>query len=269
MNQQPAGSTQPHAERFKDKVVLCVGAARGMGRDAAERFAGEGAKLAMADINPAVHEELAKLSPSSGIALEVDVRSAQACEKLVATTVEKLGGLDVLAFFSGVLQQPAEVADLEEREWDRVLDVNLKGAFLTMRAAARVMREQRRGRIVAIASDWGRTGIGLFSAYCVSKAGLIVLAQSMAEELAPCGVTVNTVSPSLIQTEMHDEAMREEAALRGMTFEQMCEQEWAKVPMKRAGQPEDISHAVMFLASDEAKYVTGASLDVTGGLMRR
>jgi NAD(P)-dependent dehydrogenase (short-subunit alcohol dehydrogenase family) len=269
MNQQLCRANRSRPARFEGQVVLCVGAARGMGRDASERFAREGAALVMADVNPAVHEELAQISPCAGIAVEADVRSAQACEDLVARTVDELGRLDVLAFFSGVLQQPAEVADLEESEWDRVLEVNLKGAFLTMRSVARVMRRQRRGRIVAIASDWGRTGMGLFSAYCASKAGLIVLAQSMADELASCGVTVNTVSPSLIKTAMHDEAMREEGALRGMSFEEMRDLEWGKIPMKRAGDPEDVSHAVLFLASDEAKYITGASLDVTGGLMRR
>jgi NAD(P)-dependent dehydrogenase (short-subunit alcohol dehydrogenase family) len=269
MSVQTQTSTAARAPRFEDKVVLCVGAARGMGRHAAERFAREGAAVAMADVNPAVHDEFAAIAPAAGIAVQADVRSADACDDLVARTVAELGGLDVLAFFSGVLQQPADVIDLDESEWDRVLDINLKGAFLMMRAAGRVMRDQRRGRIVAIASDWGRTGVGLFSAYCASKAGVIVLAQSMAEELAPCGVTVNTVSPSLINSEMHDEAMHGEATLLGLTFEEVRDREWAKIPMKRAGDPEDISHAVLFLASDEAKYITGASLDVTGGLMRR
>jgi len=240
-----------------------------MGRDAAAHFAREGAAVVMADVNPMVHAEFDAIAPSAGMAVEADVRSAQACDELVARTVADVGGLDVLAFFSGVQQKAVPVTDLEESEWDRVLEVNLKGAFLMMRAAGRVMREQRSGRIVAIASDWGRTGVGLFSAYCASKGGLIVLAQSMADELGPCGVTVNTVSPSLIQTEMHDEALRGEAAALGVSFEEVCEMEWNKVPMKRPGDPEDISNAVLFLASDEAKYITGASLDVTGGLMRR
>jgi NAD(P)-dependent dehydrogenase (short-subunit alcohol dehydrogenase family) len=268
MNETPSRK-QDSASRFDNQVVVCVGAARGMGCDAAERFAQEGAILVMADINPAVHDALEAIAPHAGFAVELDVRSADACERLIKRTVEEYSSLDVLAFFSGVVQQADEVADLDETEWDRVLDVNLKGAFLMMRAAARIMRSQDRGRIVAIASDWGRTGVPLFAAYCASKAGLIVLTQSMAAELAPHGVTVNTVSPSLIRTEMHDEAMRGEALKRGISFEQVCAEEWAKVPMLRPGEPEDISHAVMFLASHEARYITGASLDVTGGLMRR
>jgi NAD(P)-dependent dehydrogenase (short-subunit alcohol dehydrogenase family) len=138
-----------------------------------------------------------------------------------------------------------------------------------MRSAARVMRQQRSGRIVAIGSDWGRSGVAHFGAYCASKAGLMILAQSVAHELAETGVTVNTVAPSVINTEMHHIAVRDEAAARGVTFEQQRDYEWGQIPMKRAGDPEDVARAVLFLASDDASYVTGASLDVTGGLMRR
>jgi NAD(P)-dependent dehydrogenase (short-subunit alcohol dehydrogenase family) len=270
MTASPAA--RPTGPRFPDQVVVCVGAATGMGRATAEAFAAEGARVVMADVNPAVHEAFATVAgddPARGFSVELDVRSADACDALVARTAETYGRVDTLAFFSGVLQQAREVADLESAEWNRVLDINLGGCFNVLRASARVMREQRHGRIVAIASDWGRVGIGLYSAYCVSKAGVIVLAQALADELGEAGVTVNTVSPGLINTAMHEQALREEAAERGLTFEAMRDQEWGKVPMKHAGEAEDIANAVLFLASEEARYITGSSIDVTGGLMRR
>lgn len=108
-----------------------------------------------------------------------------------------------------------------------------------------------------------------FGAYCASKAGVIALAQSLAHELAPVGITVNTVAPSLINTAMHETAIRDEAEARGVTFDEQRELEWSQVPMGRAGEPEDVASAVLYLASADAGYVTGASLDVTGGLMRR
>lgn len=243
-----------------------------MGRSSARLFAEEGAIIAMADVNPDVANAFTQIQSQcqcDGFTMVVDVQSADDCNRLIAETVARFGRIDVLAFFSGVAQHSAEVADLDEEEWDRVIDINLKGAFLVMRAAARVMREQRHGRIVAIASDWGRSGMPLFSAYCASKAGLIVLTQSLAAEVARSGVTANTIAPSLINTGMHEAALRDEAAHRGVAFESFRDAEWDKVPIGKAGEPEDVARAVLFLASDDARYITGASLDVGGGLMRR
>jgi NAD(P)-dependent dehydrogenase (short-subunit alcohol dehydrogenase family) len=243
-----------------------------MGRSTARLFAEEGATLVLADVNASVatvFDEIQARYKCDGFTMVVDVRSADDCHRLIAETINRFERIDVLAFFAGVVGQAVEVADLDEREWNRVIDVNLNGAFLVMRAAARAMRAQRHGRIVAIASDWGRTGMPLFGAYCASKAGLIVLTQSLAAEVARSGVTANTIAPSLINTGMHESALRDEAAQRGVSFESFRDAEWDKVPIGRAGEPEDVGRAVLFLASDDAKYITGASLDVGGGLMRR
>ena len=226
-----------------------------MGLCASELFAEEGAVVVMADVDPGVEDAFARLAERTGCAgsaVRCDVRSASDCDALVARAVAEHGRVDVLAFFAGVIQQPHELADLDEAEWDRVVDVNLKGCFLVMRAAARAMRDQGSGRIVAIASDWGRTGVAHFGAYCASKAGVIVLAQSLAHELAEQGITVNTISPSLINTTMHETALREEAVKRGVSFEEQRDLEWSQVPMKRAGDPADVARAVLFLASADA-----------------
>ena len=243
-----------------------------MGLSATELFAREGAIVVAADVDSAVEAAFAHIAEDTGcrgFAARCDVRRAEDCDAVIRDTLAAYERIDVLAFFAGVVQRPLELADLDESEWDRVIDVNLKGCFLMMRAAARAMRDQGSGRIVAIASDWGRTGVAHFGAYCASKAGLIVLAQSLAHELAERGVTVNTVAPSLINTSMHERALRDEAAARGVSYEEQRDLEWGQVPMKRAGVPADVARAVLYLASDDASYVTGASLDVTGGLMRR
>jgi NAD(P)-dependent dehydrogenase (short-subunit alcohol dehydrogenase family) len=168
-----------------------------------------------------------------------------------------------------VLQEPATVVDLEIDEWDRVMAVNLKGTFLMTKAVVPYMMEQRRGRIVTIASWYGHSGHAFFSAYCTSKAGVIVLTQCLAAELSDYGVTVNTICPGNINTSMHQEALRGEAAERGISEEEMRRIEWDKIPLRKAGDPEDIADAVGFLASDQAKYITGASLDVNGGVLFR
>jgi NAD(P)-dependent dehydrogenase (short-subunit alcohol dehydrogenase family) len=122
---------------------------------------------------------------------------------------------------------------------------------------------------VFIGSYYGRQGVAFFSAYCASKAGLINFSSSLALEVADANITVNSVSPGMINTTMHQSALQAEADKRGITFEQMRDTEWDKTPFKRAGEPEDIAHAVLFLASGDARYITGASLDVNGGVLTR
>jgi NAD(P)-dependent dehydrogenase (short-subunit alcohol dehydrogenase family) len=131
------------------------------------------------------------------------------------------------------------------------------------------MQKQHSGAIVLTASFWGRKGFAYYAAYCASKAGVISLTQTLSEEMAPYGVRVNSVAPGMINTQMHEKALREEAAERGLAFEEFRDSEWAKIPLGKAGEAEDISNAHLFLASDDAKYVTGASLDVNGGVQLR
>jgi NAD(P)-dependent dehydrogenase (short-subunit alcohol dehydrogenase family) len=259
-------------DRFEGKVAVLMGAATGMGQLAVQRFADEGATVVAADINPGVtaaFEQQDAPNAPRGFGAVTDITRYEDVKALIDRAAAEYGRIDVAIAFSGVVQEAAQVADLEEEEWDRVMSVNLKGHYFFSKAVAPRMRDQRSGRIVLISSFWGRKGFAYYAAYCASKAGVISLTHTLAEEMAPYGVTVNTVSPGMINTTMHEKALREEAAERGMSFEEFRDSEWSKIPLGKAGEPADIVAATMFLASDEASYITGASLDVNGGVLLR
>jgi NAD(P)-dependent dehydrogenase (short-subunit alcohol dehydrogenase family) len=260
------------ANRFDGKVVLLMGAGSGQGRVAGQLYAQEGATVVMADVSPAVEEAFQEISSGNGtrgFSAITDITNKDQVKELADRTVEEFGKIDAAVAFSGVVQDAGQITELPEEEWDRVLTINLKGHFFFAKAVAPHMQRQKSGRIVLIASFWGRKGYAYYAAYCASKAGVISLAQTLAEEMAPYDVTVNSVAPGMIETAMHQKALHEEAEKRGVSYEEFRDSEWAKIPLGKAGDPEDIVHAVMFLTSDEAKYITGASLDVNGGVQLR
>jgi NAD(P)-dependent dehydrogenase (short-subunit alcohol dehydrogenase family) len=258
--------------RFEGKVAVLMGAATGMGEVAVQRFADEGATVVAADINPAVTGALDQVTATNGargFGAVTDITRFEDVKALTERVADEYGRIDIAIAFSGVVQEAAQVPELDEAEWDRVMSVNLKGHFFFSKAVAPYMRDQRSGRIILISSFWGRKGFAYYAAYCASKAGVISLTHTLSEEMAPYDVTVNTVAPGMIMTTMHEKALREEAAERGMSYEEFRDSEWRKIPLGRAGEPADIVAAVMFLASDEASYITGASLDVNGGVLLR
>lgn len=259
--------------RLQGKNVLLIGGTKGIGRATAEKLAAEGANLLIGDIDPGVEKTARDLSAAfetvKVLSEIMNITSASDCERAVQRTVQELGSVDVMVIASGILNEPAEVADLPLQEWERVFAVNVTGPFLMGKAVAPVMKGQQRGRIVNIASFWGREGQAYFSAYCSSKAALLMLTQSQAAELAPYGITVNSVSPGMTNTEMHQRALVEEAEKRGQSLEDFRAQEYAHIPLGKSGDPVDIANAVLFLSTDEAKYITGTSIDVNGGVQRR
>jgi NAD(P)-dependent dehydrogenase (short-subunit alcohol dehydrogenase family) len=258
--------------QFDGRVALVMGAATGIGKVTSELFAREGANVVMADVNPEVLRAFTQLGRTDGVrgfAQVADISKLDDCQALADRVVDQLGRIDALVIVSGIIQDAAQVGELATQEWDRVMDVNLKGHFLMAKAVIPQMRRQRSGRIILVASFWGRKGFAYYAAYCASKAGVISLAQTLAEEMAQYDVTVNSVAPGNINTRMHQDALRDEAAKRGMSYEEFRDGEWAKIPLRKAGDPEDIAQSILFLASDQAKYITGASLDVNGGLLLR
>jgi len=250
---------------------MIVGAERGIGRTTAELFAKNGANLVLLDVNPKIDQVFSEIKnhypDSQGLALQTDIGNYKDCENAARVANEAFGRIDVLAITAGVLQDASLAKDLPIDEWDRIMRINLKGPFIISKAVTPYMIEQRSGSIITISSWWGRSGHGFFSAYCTSKAGLIVFTQSLAAELADYNIRVNTICPGNINTGMHQKALKDEAAKRGITFEELKTIEWGKIPLKKAGDPEDIGEAILFLASERAKYITGASLDVNGGVL--
>lgn len=241
---------------LEKRVAVVTGAAQGIGMAIASTFAIHGASLVIADLNlEAAQDAKAKLEAlgAKALAVRVDVRDPAQVQHMVETTVSELGSLDVLVNNAGITRD-ATLRKMTLDDWQLVIDVHLKGTFLGTQAAAAVMRQQKCGAIVNISSISGKVGFVGQTNYSAAKAGIIGLTKAAAKELAPHGVRINAVQPGLIRSAM-TEALRQD----------IWNQKVSEVPMGRAGEPEEVANAVLFLASDLASYITGAVLEVTGG----
>jgi 3-oxoacyl-[acyl-carrier protein] reductase len=239
------------------RSILVTGAADGIGRGIATCFANQGDRVALLDYDADKLERTASELRAGGrqvIAIQTDVRDAAAVDAAVARTVEAHDGLDV-AINNAAVYPNTPVVNMDEDEWDRVMDTNLKGAFLFTRAAARQMLKQGRGgKLCLIASGAYKSARRGAAHYCASKAGLVMLAQTLALELAENRINVNVVSPGFI-----------EVGLRPGVSIPYREKIKHDIPWGRFGQPEEIAHAVQFLCSPEAEFITGTVLSVDGG----
>ncbi|MDT8421125.1 MAG: 3-oxoacyl-[acyl-carrier-protein] reductase [Desulfuromonadales bacterium] len=241
----------------QDKVALVTGASRGIGRSISLALAAQGAKIVAVDVDLQATEGFVaelKAQGTEAVAVQGNVTLAEDVAEMMTAAVDAFGRIDILVNNAGITRD-ALLLRMKDEDWDAVLSVNLKGAFLCSRAAAKIMSKQRYGRIVNIASVVGQMGNAGQANYCASKAGLMGLTRSNARELAKRNVTVNAVAPGFIATAMTDalpEAKRQELA--------------AQIPLERLGSAEDIAHAVVFLASDNAAYITGQVLGVNGGM---
>jgi 3-oxoacyl-[acyl-carrier protein] reductase len=239
------------------RIVLITGAADGIGRGIAHVFARAGCTLSLLDTNAARLASTADELRSSGAQVETftcDVRSQAQVQAAVDGTVERFGRLDVAVSNAGVYPNTA-VVDMDEAEWDLVIETNLKGSFLVSRAAARQMlRQGEGGKLCLIASGADQSARLGASAYCASKAGLVMFARTLALELAEQRINVNVVSPGLIAV-----------GSRPAVSEQYKQVLLQTIPWGRAGTPEEIGHAVYFVCSPEAEFVTGSVLSVDGG----
>ncbi len=242
--------------KLTGKVALVTGGARGIGRAIVERFLDSGCKVVIADVlDEAGNHAASELSSRGEVSyVHCDVTSATDAQAAVDHTVAQFGALDILVNNAGVTRDNLLIR-MSESDWDRVLTINLKGAFLMTQAASRVMMKARSGRIVNISSVVGLMGNAGQGNYAASKAGLVGFTKSIAKELGGRNVTVNALAPGYIQTEM-TEGLPDAAKQAFLT----------NIPLKRAGLPEDVASAALFFASDESAYITGQVLPVCGGL---
>lgn len=238
------------------KIAIVTGAGQGIGRGIALKLAREGAQVVASDANEKTALQTANEIEGLGLralGTKTDVANLSEVLHLVEDTVARFGRIDILVNNAGIARS-ATLLKLTEEAWDEVLDVNLKGVFRTTQAVARHMIEARYGKIVNISSIYGRTGTVGDPNYAASKAGIIGFTKSTARELARHNINVNAILPGMIDTPL----------LRGIPdryLEPMIEE----IPLRRVGTPDDVANTVAFLASDEAGYITGAAIEVTGG----
>ena len=248
--------------RFKDKVVLITGGTSGIGSGTAKRFAGEGAAVAITGRNSERGEQVVKeITDNGGKALFIraDVRKTDDCRNAVDQTLAAFGKIDVLFNNAGVFH-PKTIPECTEEEWDETIESSLRGAFLMSKFVLPSMIEQGSGSIIHTSSGWGILGGDKAAAYCAAKGGLIVMAKAMAIDHGPDGIRVNCVCPGDVLTPM----LHVDAKDRGMPWDEYASG-GAERPLGRMGTVDNIADAVMFLASDEASFITGDALVVDGG----
>jgi len=243
--------------QLNDQVAIITGGGRGIGREIALAFVKAGAHVALFDVNQGQLDQTIAELRALGRKAEgfvVDVTDGKQVDDGVAKTLDKLGRIDILVNNAGITKDGLLIR-MDDAQWDRVLNINLRGTFLCTRAISKILLKQRRGRIISIASVVGIFGNAGQANYAASKAGIIGFTKSVAKELGSRGVTCNAIAPGFIKTEMTD-ALPEQAKQKLMEA----------IPMGSLGEPADVAQAALFLASEAARYVTGHVLVVDGGL---
>lgn len=243
------------------QVAIVTGARRGMGKSHAILLAKTGAKVVVSDISQEecqlVVDEIKK-NKGEAMAVKCDVTKKEEINEMVRKTVEKFGKVDILVNNAGICQFKPFL-ELTEEDWDRTLDINLKGYFLCVQAAAKEMVKQKAGVIVNIASiAMGQVGIGFpnLTHYCASKGGIVAMTETLALELAPYNIRVNAIAPGAIDTPMIDPLKTDPKTMEGTL---------ARIPLHRVGKTEEVSNLVLFLASDASSYMTGSTVVIDGG----
>jgi NAD(P)-dependent dehydrogenase (short-subunit alcohol dehydrogenase family) len=253
-----------NARRFENKVVLVTGGGSGIGRAAALRFASEGAKVVIPDLNLASAQKVTQEIQEAGaaaFAIQANVTAPEDCQRMIAAAQEQYGKLDIVFANAGIGGGGDEVLKMEPADWDRVIATNLRGVFLTDKYAIPALVQSRGGAIVNMASSMAGWDVSFGgAAYMASKEGVTGLTKSLALQLGGYGIRVNAICPGIIQTNlgMRPGTSHEEWQSRYERFAK-------RIPLRRVGQPEDVAAAVAFLASDDARHITGSMLLIDGG----
>jgi meso-butanediol dehydrogenase/(S,S)-butanediol dehydrogenase/diacetyl reductase len=255
---------------LEERVAIITGGGRGIGRGVALRFAREGAKLALADIEQSHLDETLRVlnehqPDAECIAVRADVSSSADVQRIFDDTIARFGRLDILVNNAGIGNPPVPIINMPEEAWDRTLAVNLKSVFLCSKLAAlQFIKQGGGGRIISVASQAGKTGYPMLTPYCASKAGIVLFTQAMAKEVGQYKINVNCVCPGTIDTPL----------LRGAglglqnsdeLFNRLIGTVLPAIPLGRIGYPEDVAKIITFLASDEGDYMTGQAINISGG----
>lgn len=246
--------------RFENKTAIITGSGQGIGQSIAKRLASEGASVIISDINldtgHKTAEEIKEVFNVETSCVRTDVRNRDDIYNLVEFGIRNFGHIDILVNNAGICPL-SKIEDITKEEWDEVININLRGAFFCSQAVTPIMKKQRQGKILNMASIAGKVGgISVGAHYSASKAGIICLTKAFAKELAPFGVTVNAIAPGPIDTPMTQ------------AFPSEVRVDYAKnCPLGRLGDTDDIAEAAVFLLSDAAKHITGEILDVNGGML--
>ncbi|HEX2647800.1 MAG TPA: 3-oxoacyl-ACP reductase FabG [Candidatus Dormibacteraeota bacterium] len=243
--------------RFSDRAVLITGGGRGIGAATAALFAAEGARVAVSDMDLGPAEEVAK--PINGLAVACNVTQREQVEDMVSRVERELGRLDVLVACAGIIRDNL-LFKMTDDDWDSVIDTHLKGTFLCARAAQKPMVAQKYGKMVFLSSTSALGNRGQTN-YSTAKAGLQGMARTLAIELGPFNINVNSVAPGFVETRM----TRATAERMGVDFESFKIGAASQIPLRRIGQPEDIASVIAFLCSDESSFVSGQTIYVRGG----
>ena len=254
---------------LKDRVAIITGGGSGIGQGVAGRFAREGAKLMLVDLNPAGLDETAAQVKDTGAEVETfeaDVSVTEQVEAFFAKTVERFGRLDICVNNAGIGNPPGPLVQMTDEGFDRTVAVNLRGVFLCMRAAGRQMLQQGDGgRIISVASQAGKTGFAFLSPYCATKAGVILMSKAMAKEVGASKITVNVVCPGTIDTPLLRGTLDPILEAQDVTLEEWALKNGPPIALNRIGYPRDVANLITFLASDDADYMTGQAINISGG----
>ncbi len=261
----PLTAPTPVYAELNGRKAFVTGGATGIGRAISAALAKQGVQVAIGDINLEAARAAASAIGSGAVAVAIDVRRRDSVEAGFKAAVEALGGCDLLIANAGVsTMNPA--LDLTDEEWDFNFDVNTRGVFLTNQIAARHFVAEGKGCIVNTASLAAKVGAPLLAHYSASKFAVLGWTQALARELAPKGIRVNAVCPGFVATGMQSREVEWEAKLRGVTPERVVEDYISQTPLGRLEQPEDVADVVVFLASEQARFMTGQGVNVTGGV---
>ena len=256
-------------KRFEGKTVVVTGGNKGIGFAICRRFAEEGGNIVVASIEPQIEEAVAQLKETgaNAVAVMCDVTDKEAVRALYDMAESSFGSVDVSVQNAGIITI-AKIEELTEGEWDATMAVNTKGVFLCCQEAIRRMRKNSTGRLINIASGQARDGFIYTPHYAASKFGVMRITQRLAKEVAPDGITVNAICPGIIKTDMWDYNDRVWGQMLGDYAPGELMASWVEnIPMKRAGEGRDVAGLIAFLASRDADYITGQTINVDGGLI--